>query len=287
MSNTKVSNIVNSVINSDTINILYYNHNSIFDLILKSLDYRFIDDIKNSYAPWYNLSISNDPISFSQNHLDQSANMHINNLLFFHNAVPPQFKKEDILILKKHLKNSFKILCSSEFAKSWLPSDPKWVTVEYGIPYIPNDSENDRDNIVIFNFNNNDNISSIYNGIKSKIDNVSMLINMPKSLDALYNILYKTKITIDFENHINSLCSAMCGCFCVTSYDINELFYFKKISSLNNITNDILSLLEKNSINNDHIKTQQDELNNKFSFEIFTQRVSSIIHSITKEKYIL
>lgn len=286
MSNTKVSNIVNSTLNQDACNIIYNPHNSVFDLIIKSLDYRFVEDKKSNYAPWYNLWMSNDPIFFSQNYLEESSDMHIHSLLLFHNPVPSQFKKEDSLILKKHVKNSYKILCSQSLASSWLPSDNKWITVEYGIPYIPNDDNENRDKIVIFNFNNNDNITAIYNNIRSKIDNVTMITNMPKSLESLYSILYKTKITIDFENPINSLCSAMCGCFCVSSYDINDLFYYKKLVSLNNITDELLQLLNT-TIDINHIKTQQDQLNDKFSFDIFAKRITSIISSITKEKYIL
>jgi hypothetical protein len=171
MIDNKVSNIVNGIINSDINNIIYNQHNSIFDLIIKSLDYRFIESPHDNTASWYNLWISNDPIFFSQNYLNQASLMHINNLLFFHNAPPSQFKKEDGLILKRHILNSHKILCSTNLANSWLPSDNKWHTIEYGIPFLPYEQSDKRENIVFFNFNNNENITSLYNNIKTKISN--------------------------------------------------------------------------------------------------------------------
>ncbi len=285
MSTTKVANIVQTKMYPEAINIVYERHNSAFDLILKTLDYRFIENINTNDNSWYNLWMSNDPINFSQNNIEKCSDMHIHNLLFFHNSVPSQFKKEDVLILKKHIVNSYKILLSSDLTKSWLPSDNKWFNIDYGIPFIPSDTSN-RENIVILNFNNNDNITAIYNNIKSQLDNVIMLNSLPQNLEKLYETLHSAKICIDFENIVNSLCAAMCGCFCLTTYDNEHLFYYKKIVSLNNLYSDLVALNSSN-INVDHVVDQQNQLAEKFSFDIFTQRISMLIKSVMKDKYIL
>lgn len=282
-----VANIVNSIINPDITNVLYYKHNSFFDLIIKTLDYNFIEN-NDFYDLWYNVCLSNDPIYFSQNHANQCNKLHINSLLFFHNKPPAQFKKEDNAILKRHILKSTKILCLPELVSQWLPSDSKWHIVDYGIPYIvPSDSQERETDILFINLNNNPNITAIFDSVKRSITSAQMLTNLPDSISDLYDILYKSKICLDFDNHINSLVAASCGCFCMTTYENNHLFYYQHINNfdLSTFANMVQDIIK--NINQDHLLNQQKEIINKFPFDMFSKRISLLMQSITREKVLL
>lgn len=285
MSVSATANIVNTIVNNDNINILYCPHNSVFDLILGSLDYN-LSDLDNSEYPWINIFASNDPVLFSQKHIKKCNELHVNSILFFHNDPPQQFKKEDIMILKKHIINSHKILCSSDLIRSWLPSDNKWHVIDYGIPNLIADTSLERDtNITFLNFNKNANIQSLFNNVNNQIPNCKIINSLPNSLSDFYDIMQQTKICMDFENTINSLVAATCGAFCVTSYDNSHLFYYKKLLGVDNISNILTEILAQ--IDYDKVNIQANDILDKFSFDTFIGRISLITRSIMKEKFIL
>lgn len=282
---TPVYNIVNSQINIDNYNIVYQNHNSAFDLILKTLDYNFCDTEISDIGLNTNLWISNDPIDFSQKSVHSSNNAHVNSILFFHSVPPNQFKKEDILILKQHIQKKYKVLCSTDFATHWLPSDNKWQTIDYGIPNLVSQTTNKDYNLVILNFNNNDTINSLCSSIQKNIPKTLMLNSIPNSIDELYSVLQNSHICLDFENIINSLVSSICECFTVSPYSNPNLKYYAKIDHMDNLQNIIQSSLDNIDMNK--IIEQKQLILDRFPFDIFAQRVSVLFNSIIKEKFIL
>jgi hypothetical protein len=285
MTATPVYNIVNSQLNIDNYNIVYQNHNSSFDLILKTLDYNFCDTEISNIGLNTNLWISNDPIDFSQKSIHSSNDAHVNSILFFHSVPPNQFKKEDILILKQHIQKKYKVLCSPNLASYWLPSDSKWQTIDYGIPNLISQTTNKDYNLVILNFNNNDTINSLCSDIQKNIPKTLMLNSMPNSIDELYSVLQNSHMCLDFENIINSLFASVCECFIISPYSNPHLKYYAKIDHMDNLQNIIQSSL--NNIDTNKILEQKQLILDRFPFDIFAQRVSVLFNSIIKEKFIL
>lgn len=283
-----INNIINNTICSlENINIIYKHHNSIFDLIFQSLDYNFIDNKDLLGALWANTFVSNDPISFSQQDLRAIYNLHINGIVFLHNPPPKQFKKEDHLIFKQNVAKQYKVLCSPHLISGWLPSDNKWFNINYGIPDVTTDTDlKDKQNdVLILNFNNNPTIVSLYNSIKQYNSNVKIINSLPQTIDQIVNDLNNSRICIDFENLINSLFAAVCGCFIITSYDHPYLTYYKYIQNFNTINDDIKNILK--DINISQLNEQKQILLQQFAFDNFIQRISALINTAIKEKFIL
>lgn len=279
-----IHNIVDSVINPSN-NIIYQKHNSCFDLIIQTLDYNFFDEQEHESGLGTNLWVSNDPINFSQKSIHSSNDAHVNSVLFFHNVPPLQFKKEDIIIFKQYVEKKYKILCSSSLSSSWLPSDDKWHSIDYGIPNLMSTTTIRNNNIVMLNFNNNPTISSLCSNIQQNIPKTLVLNSLPNNLDELYSILQDSIICIDFENIINSMVASVCECFVIVPYDNPSLTHYAKINN----TTDLLSITKKalDNIDISKITQQKNMVLDQFSFDIFTQRVTLIFNSIIKEKFIL
>lgn len=285
MKSLPVANIVNSLIYPNSFNIVYDNHNSLFDLIMRSMDFSIHQVDKAHSDMWYNLFVTNNPIDFTNKYINTAISSHLNTLAIFHNGVPPQLKREDVMILHNQLKNSIKILTDGSLASQWLPSDEKWYTVNYGIPYIEHDEEDRTIDCILFNFTNNSNITSLFNKIKNAVPN-SMIINeLPKNLEELYSILDKTKICVDFDNRINSLVAASRGCFNITSYDNILIKYYERISSVENIDQLILNCLHQ--INQEKILEQINFIKQHYSFDIFAENLTKIVSHISKEVFLL
>lgn len=283
----QTSNIINNILHQSTKNIIYQNHNSFFDLFIKSLDYNFLEPANiNTSGLWFNLFISNEPISFSQKEIILSKNLHINSLLFFHGPPQKNFKKEDCIILKNNILSSYKVLTHSELAGAWLPSDDKWHNVEYGIVDPgPIDAELKNKDIIILNINKNQNITQIYKILSEYTKNIYMLDFMPDSIEALYKIIEEYKICIDFENIINSLVAASLNCYCITSYFCPHLDYYTHIKNIEDINSCVSSVIDQ--IDYNKLNLQKEKILNKFSFDNFNKRLALLLYTITKEKFIL
>lgn len=285
MKSLPVANIVNSLIYQDNFNIVYDSHGSLFDLIIKSMDFSIHDvDIAHSDM-WYHSFLTNDAINFTNKYMNTAISSHLNTLAIFHDGVPPQLKKEDIMILQNQIKNSIKILTDGSLASQWLPSDDKWYTVNYGIPYIEHQGEDRTIDCILFNFRKNNNITSLFDSIKQSIPNSMIMNELPKSLEELYSILDKTKICIDFDNRINSLVAASRGCFNITSYENTLIGYYERINSTESIDQIILNCLHQ--IDKDKTIEQIDFIKQHYSFDIFAENLTKIISHISKEVFLL
>lgn len=283
-----VNNIVNNTISTlENINIIYQKHNSIFDLLFKSLDYNFIDNKDILGALWSNTLIANDPISFSQRDLKIIQNLHINGIVFVHNLPPKQFKKEDHIIFKQNVFRQAKVLCSPDLLAHWLPSDNKWFQINYGLPNFENiiDYKDKANDVLILNPSNNPTVISLYSNIKKFHHNTQIINNLPSSISELVDILHNSRICIDFENNINSLFAAVCNCFIITSYDNPYLTYYKKVQNFNAINNDISDILK--NIDLSILAEQKRSLLQQFPFDNFIEKISMLINLNIKEKFIL
>lgn len=290
MTSSAVLNIVNSTINKG-INAIYNNHNSIFDILINSLDINLYDENHTNIYDWYNLYISNNPIEYSQKQINLTNNLHINAVLFFHNPPPKQFKKEDLLIFKKHVFNQTKILFDYDLSQYWLPSDNKWEHINYGIPDLgPPDFNNKPNDILILNLSNNNNIKSLYEQIKNKTNfNTEIVNSAPNNLESLADLCYQSKICINFENNINAIFAAACGCFIISVYnDLNShLTHYKKISNINELQPALLEVYGSLDSQRSNIIDQRSILLEKFPFDIFAERINSLFIRLSKEKFVL
>ena len=285
MRSLPVSNIVNSFLLPESKNILYDHHQSVFDLIIKSIDAPIID-LESAHADmWYNLLLTNSPIEYSNNNINIAKSSHINSVVFFHDNVPPQIKREDVLILHQQLSNCTKVVTESSLLAQWLPQDENWLTIEYGIPYIEPLSEDKTIDFVLFNFKNNQNIINVYNQLKSDCPN-SMIINeLPETIEELYNILDKVKVCIDFDNRINSLVAASRGCFNITSYHNGLIEYYEQIESISKLGELLNNCLYQ--IDNNLISKQTEFIKQRFPFEIFAKNINDTMVSVSKEAFLL
>lgn len=286
MRSLPVSNIVNSLIFPQSKNVLYDSHHSVFDLIMKSLEIAIVDINYAHSDMWYNVLVSNNPIEFTTRHINVSKSSHINSVIFFHDTIPKQLKREDILILHQQISNCIKICTDSTLLSSWLPQDDKWKTVNYGIPYIDPISKEKTIDFIVLNFNNNQNIINVYDKLKNSVSTNSLILNqLPEDLEQLYDILDKTKVCIDFEKRINSLIAASRGCFNITSYDNNLIEYYETIDNLSIIDNILTNCLHQ--IDQNKIQKQIDIIKEKFQFEIFAKNIEDIIISTSQEVFLL
>ena len=280
-------NIVHNTVNNTVQNIIYNKHNSFFDLIINSLEYNFFDfSNKDTTGLNFNLLIGNEPISFSQNDIILAKNLHINSLVFFHNPPQKKFKKEDCIILKNNISSSYKVLTTNELVGAWLPSDNRWSVIDYGIVDPgPIDYQIKNKNILILNINNNPNIDQIFQTLKQYHQDIDILNSMPKNLEDLYSLLENYRICIDFENLINALTASVLQCYCITSYFCPHLSYYTHIKNIEDINNCISNI--ENSIDNKKLIDQKDKILEIFSFDNFNKRLSLLMYSITKEKFLL
>lgn len=286
MRSLPVSNIVNSLIYPESKNILYDKHNSAFDLIIKSLDIAIVDISHAHSDMWYNVLISNTPIEFTTGNINVARSSHINSILFFHDAIPRQLKREDVLILHQQISNCTKICTDNQLLASWLPQDDKWQTVEYGIPYIDAVVEEKTIDFVVLNFNNNKNISDVYSKLKTAVSSNSLILNeLPESLEELYDILDKTKICIDFDKRINSLVAASRGCFSIISYENNLIDYYETINHLSSLDDTLSNCLYQ--IDENKIQSQINKIKQRFPFETFAKNIEDTIISKSQEVFLL
>jgi hypothetical protein len=277
-----IKNLVHGVLNKN-ISILYLKHNTLFDSIFKDLSYNtFVNGDINNY--YYDMIISNNPLSDSNECKRLSNEHHINEVLFFHNAPPENFKKEDIAIFHQNTAISHKIFMSKEIYESWkIKSNTKSTIIDYGIPDIEYSTHRNK-SILILNLENNPQIDMLYNHIQNTIPESNIIKNLPGSVETkeIIQLLSQYKICIDLSSSINMLLAISCGCQCITPFGLDsDLVY--KINDYSNLMNNIQSVY-KTEITEDQRRASAKKIKDQFNYDKFESLLNDKITQIKNKE---
>ena len=279
------TNAISKVIDSD-INILYQNSNTIFDHIIKRVEGIKIIDANDQllYNNIYHFYASNNYLDYS-NSVDKIKNLQLNGVVFFHNYIDSNFKKEDKFILQSALKNTYKIMMSEDLYNHW--KMPELSTqIKYGLPKIEFKNSPHKKSVVVLNSKKNPQMSSLFQNLNRVFSDSALLENLETySLENLTNIISGFKVCIDIDSQINNLFSLYCGCQAIGSSVLKETNY-TRINTFENIDNVIrekIANFDSKIIDEDNSKNLSD----KYSFDEFSTNLKNSFSRIKMEPFIL
>jgi hypothetical protein len=263
-----------------TISALYYTNNSMFDVILETVDclsliktsksHSLIDQIE------YDCVISSDPIELTDM-VKHIKNLHMKPILFMHNPLPKFFKKEDRYLLSEALSGTPS--CCMTMA-AYIDSLMKTSAyIEYGLPTF-DINKNKRKSILIINTKKNDKLSSIFQMMKNIHNDAEMITSFADiSLNDTISIFNDYAVVLALDNYIDILSALSCGCSCVTNlemqnYAVNSIKDFRNIESTLNHLIYGYNVLE-------HISVSSN-IQNNYPIKKFQQKIELFIkNSIT------
>lgn len=285
--NSVTNNIIKSVIDfpSDQnryLHIISDNSLSLFDQYISNIDNIFISDInsRNSYLIPQEVALSHNPIEFSSQ-LPTVSELHINNILYFHNKCPNNFKKEDKFLLRKSLKSSYKIFSSQYVMDSWSWNDDNNSHVlQYGLKKY-DDYEKTR-SVVVLNISNNASVSMLFEYIKNIFTDAAMIDDI-KDENAIKTI-QESVVCVEPENCYNCLFGLSCGCNVVTTVNYMKEDGLYTIDSYNGIIQHMNDLLRSYDPKIAH--RQKNTILEKYDHKIFEKSFMNLINKIKQEPYI-
>jgi hypothetical protein len=193
---------------------LYYTHNSIFDVLLDSIDSLCL-------------------IKTSKKHqlIDQ---IHMQPILLMNNELPSMFKKEDRYLLSEALKDA-SICCMTTDLYDKSVRD-KSALIHYGFPEI-DINQNQRKSVLVINTKNNPRITAIYSKIKEFHEDAKIITSFSDmSLIEALDIFNEYSIVLAIDNHVDILFALSCGCSCVTNLEIDNTGITKVVNFQNIIS---------------------------------------------------
>ena len=279
-------NTIHKILSTDR-SILYDRHKSLFDHIIYNVKDINIFDINSKLLLdiSYDMHISN---TFMNN--PEQANiakgLHLNNIVIFHTVLPQIFKKEDKILLKDSLNNTNKIMMSREISDAWKIEDDRTYLCNYGIPKIPINKNKERKSIIVLNLNNNHRVDLLYNHIQSAFPDSYMLKDV-SSYDILgvSDIISDYKICIDTEFLINCLFAISRGCFTISTLaELKESRHSLVLNDYSKIINIIQDSIKY--YDNSNIIDESEYIFDKYSFNLFSEKILSIVDKTKMEAFI-
>lgn len=274
--------------NIDTnVNVLYAPTNNTFDLLVKSLDINTYN-IKQRFGNYYyDLFWTNNFLEHTQQTISLVKQIHLLDVVWFHNNPPLKFKKEDIVLVSQHLRNSIKICADASIMQAWgFDHDTETKVIPYGIMSSDIDYSNKTESILLLNFNNNTDITNLYEFIKQDFPAAVMINSLDHvhSLNELYSIIAKYHICIDIYNSLNVLIAQYLGCKVITSTEqAKQLIGVIQLSDYGNIKEVLQSALNDNLSHTD-ILSNRNWIQETYNYQTFHNSVMSILSEIkTKE----
>ena len=181
--NAIIHNIIRTSENSQHINLLYDNVNSLFDNYCSGIDGISYFGMNDGDMVTCDLIFSNNPISLSTK-LSELAYLHLNSVAYFHTPAPHAFKKEDKFLLKNTLNNTYKIFANKNIINSWgFENDNNVLELSYGLK-TPNGLSDKTRSVVVMNTNNNPSVYNLYKYI-SEVFKDAVIITDNKDSKAL------------------------------------------------------------------------------------------------------
>lgn len=282
-----ITNVAHSIVNKN-INILYSNHNSLFDYLFKTIDYNiyYANDVVSVH--YYDTIIINDFLSYHSWGQSFSNQYHIKPSLFLHDAPPSSFKKEDIALVHQNTKRVHRIIFGNHLANMWKLQPDKYVTVmDYGLPVFNSANKRDK-SILIMNLQGNNNSATLHQHIKNHIGDCDILNTLPMSwsLNDICNLLSQYKIFIDLSHTVNSLVAASCGCQCISPHPLPKNKLISSITDYSNIIS-IIQILLGTNLSDDEREYNKNLLTTMFNYETFINLLSDKIKSLKEQELFL
>lgn len=284
-----IINISNALLDKN-INVLYFRHNTLFDILIKEINATFChnDDIVKQY--YYDMSFSNNLFTYDNDVRTTATVGHIKSLVGIHSAPPPNFKKEDLFLMSNNTRGVHKFFFGEDIANAWRATNSDHILVtKYGIPLYSFEEKRDND-ILIINLENNPQIELLYNTIIKKFPSTNILKSIDSSItpEIMSKYLHSYKICIDPLHRINALFSASCGCVTITSTGIvsdqNDLIV--PIDNYGLINNIIESLLN-NQISEETRKNNAQLIGSAYNYDEFKTTVFNKIATIKQDEIFL
>lgn len=284
-----IINITHSLINED-IRVLYFKHSSFFDLLINEIDAVFCNynDVVKEY--YYDMSFSNNLLSYENDVRVTSMVGHIKSLVGIHSGPPPKFKKEDLFLVANNTKRINKIFFGEDMVKKWRTNiGDKASIINYGIPECSFTEQRDND-ILVINLENNPQIDLLYSTISKQFPSANILKNLDSTIniEILSKYLNSYKICIDPLHKINTLFTAACGCVTLTSTDIvsdqNELIVpIENYGMINNI----LEMLLLNSLSEEKRQNSARMLTRSYNYDDFKNNLLQTLNNIKHNEIFL
>lgn len=281
-----VDNILHKLLDNST-RIIYDPSNTLFDIIINNMGMGvFYDGYPSTHHYAYDAYVSNNFLKHSTNKNNILPLYHLHDILFIHEPLSSNFKKEDKVLINNNLKNTYKILLHPSLADSWSCLDEKSI-IPYGIETPRLDISKTRNDILIMNLKKSHQLNLIYQHIKNIFPTTVMITDIPDNWDTIYNTISSYKVIIEENSILNQLISAYCGCVIVTpniNFDPNIVGYFN-IDNFSSIINNMQSILS--SYDNINFTKQMDYIKNTYPMDSFKNSIRDIIQIIKKKVFIL
>lgn len=267
------------------LHILSDNSRSLFSNYISSIEDILVSSIhdNNSYCIPQDVILCNNPIEFAN--LRQHLNiLHINNIVYFHDQSPNNFKKEDKFLLSQSLKYAYKVFTTKQSVYDWgFGEDSHTCIMNYGVPKVDNTIIQKTRSVVVLNLLKNSSINMLFQYIKNVFKDAIMIDNINNN--NIEQALKESAICIDAECYYNALVAISHGCYVVTSLDhIKENGLFLTINTYNNIIEEISSLLQKYDYN--IAINNKNEILQKYSHDTFKQSFIDLVKKAKREPYI-
>jgi hypothetical protein len=224
------------------------------------------------------LLIVNNPIDFSHNTNDYKE--FCNKIIFFHESIIQNLKKEDKYILGSRLGKYKKYTFVDQ--SSGIEGISR---INYGFrSQLSNTTRNK--NLLIIQDGNQSINSSVFEELKKIIPETDMLDpSVLTSQEALFKKLSMYKVCLSPHSVYNSLLAASCGCFVVSLTKIEDIPYHSKIQNLEELIFTIKDLRDKH--NNTYEQIISNEITTKYPYEKFIDSMKNIFTSTIKEPVLL
>jgi len=280
-------NIINKVLDKN-IRILYEDHNSLFDKIFLTLDYYIVNRnnaLESSF--YYDMQIINNYFPYLNSRSHFIYENQFTDLVLFHENPHGSFKKEDKLILANNLRTTEKIMFLDSCNKSW--SLPNSSVVHYGVPVSERiaDFVSRPKDVLILNLKNNNQVASLYQHIKNKIDKTDIVNSFSdQSLEEVQQTLQNYKIVIDVDTPINCLFATACGCTTI----INQTFDTRLESTITvEDFRAVFVVIDKILKNNmqDTISRDIDLIKTAYNYDNFRSKIDTIIRKVKSETFVI
>jgi hypothetical protein len=294
-----INNIIETITETNNINLIYSPHYSFFDIILSECNINlfmdsYIDKFTNSekicsiknnlYLQEYSAYMTNSMVNTTKN--SSFLNYHLNLIVFEHSIDILKLKKEDQYILCSNglRKNNFVVFFNRTMDK-WSCANCYPICIDYAIPNklsIKNNLE-DRKKIGFLSLNKAiNNINDIY-------PDADIITSIPESINKLCDTLnnYKLIVELDAGSIINCLAAIGCGCMAIILDTNNILNQYSKIENLL-IVSSIEDLNNKiKQVMNMKFDTNTPNFDSYKNFDAFENYINNILITNKNKGFIL
>jgi hypothetical protein len=276
------NNTLNKLLNS-SYKIMYDPHHSLFDRLLSDTGVQlYYTSNSNIFDYNYDALMTSNFIQ----HSSQRQNIrhyHLSDSIFIHECLNKKFKKEDRIILKQNLSNSYKVILHDSILPSWQFLENKIYNISYGIHTNPINYANKINSVLIFNLRKNSEMNTLYQYIKNVYKDTVMITDVEDDWDSIYKQLASYKIVIDEGSIINQLIASYCKCVIITPhihFD-KKIFGFFNLNNFNNILELINSINKTYEVSN--LDSQIDHIKHSYPFEKFKYNILSFTNMLKQE----